>query len=105
MPALNWMRRRARGFSAPRAGIQPGIPRRKVMPHAKVVKKSIESPDETRAFPNGSGSVRVLGLGDQTVGYMQFKPGWRWSKDMKPVAGTESCQVDHHIYITAGRMV
>ena len=75
------------------------------MPHNKLVKKSIESPDEIRAFPNGSGTLRVLALGEQTLGYAQFRPGWRWSKDMKPVAGTKSCQVDHHIYFVSGRMV
>jgi hypothetical protein len=75
------------------------------MHHVKLVKKTIESPDEVRTFPNGSGSLRVLALGGQTLGYAQFRPGWRWSKDMQAVAGTTSCQVDHHIYFAAGHMV
>ncbi len=75
------------------------------MRNDKPIKKSIESPDETRAFPNGSGSVRVVKLGEQTLGYMQFKPGWRWSTDMQQLAGTKSCQIDHNIYFVSGRMV
>jgi len=74
------------------------------MHHDKAVKKSIESPDETRPFPNGSGSMRVLDLGEHTLGYMQFRPGWRWSKDIGPAAGTASCQIDHYIYLVSGRM-
>jgi len=75
------------------------------MHHGTLLKKTIESPDEVRSFPNGSGSMRVLGLGEQTLGYVQFRPGWRWSNDMTPAAGTTSCQVDHHLYFVAGRMV
>jgi mannose-6-phosphate isomerase-like protein (cupin superfamily) len=70
-----------------------------------IVKKNVEQPDEVRAFPNGSGFMRVVGIGNQAVGYAQFRPGWRWSKDMQAAAGTTSCQVDHHLYVLAGKMV
>jgi hypothetical protein len=30
-------------------------------------------------------------LGDVTLGRGTFEPGWQWSKDVKPIAGTESC--------------
>jgi hypothetical protein len=66
--------------------------------------KHIDSPDEIREFPNGSGSMRVLELGDETLGYATFNPGWQWSKDMKPKAGTDSCQVDHNMFVISGRM-
>ncbi|HEY3354129.1 MAG TPA: cupin domain-containing protein [Polyangia bacterium] len=71
---------------------------------ATVIKKSIKAPDEVREFPNGSGALRVMKLDDEDVGYGSFKPGWRWSKDMKAMAGTETCQADHHLYVLSGRM-
>jgi quercetin dioxygenase-like cupin family protein len=33
-----------------------------------------------------------------------FQPGWRWSEDVKPIAGTQSCQAPHAIYVISGRM-
>jgi hypothetical protein len=37
--------------------------------------------------------VRLPGA---TVARSTFQPGWRWSECIKPVVGTDSCQV-HHI--------
>ena len=68
------------------------------------VKKSISSPDEVREFPNGMGSMKVLELGHETLGYATFEPGWKWSKDMKSKAGTDSCQIMHNLYVVSGRM-
>lgn len=67
-------------------------------------KKNIASPDETREFPNGSGSMKILDLGAETLGYATFKPGWQWSKDMKPKVGGNSCQILHNLYVISGRM-
>jgi len=67
-------------------------------------KKSISSPDEIREFPNGSGSMKVLELGEETLGYATFNPGWQWSKDMQPKVGGESCQVTHNMYVLSGKM-
>jgi len=33
-----------------------------------------------------------------------FEPGWRWSNDVAPIAGTMSCQTRHLGYVTAGTM-
>ncbi len=56
--------------------------------------KSLDRPDERMSFPKGSAStVRV---GDLVVGRLEQQPGWRWSEQVKPIAGTESCQF-HHI--------
>ena len=33
-----------------------------------------------------------------------FEPGWRWSRDVKPIAGTDSCQTRHLGYTISGRM-
>jgi hypothetical protein len=52
-----------------------------------------DSADETRT-PDKT-RVDVVRLGDMTAARMTFEPGWKWSECVKPVAGTESCQVRH----------
>ena len=50
-----------------------------------------DSPDETRT-PDKT-RVDVVRLGETTAARMTFEPGWKWSECVKPVAGTDSCQV------------
>jgi quercetin dioxygenase-like cupin family protein len=68
--------------------------------------KSFEKPDETRPF-KAHGHIDVLKFngGDTTVGRGVFEPGWKWSKDVKPIAGTQTCQVAHTGHCLSGRMV
>jgi ketosteroid isomerase-like protein len=33
-----------------------------------------------------------------------FEPGWRWSTDIAPIAGTDSCRTRHLGYMVSGRM-
>ena len=35
---------------------------------------------------------------------MVFEPGWRWSNDVKPIAGTDSCEAPHFQYHVSGRL-
>ena len=65
--------------------------------------KSLESPDETRPFA-GKGKADVVNIGGGTVLRATFEPGWRWSENVKPIAGTESCQSPHLLYMLSGRM-
>ncbi|MEA2374934.1 MAG: hypothetical protein QOD53_1397 [Thermoleophilaceae bacterium] len=65
--------------------------------------KNFDSPDETRQF-EGKGHADVVNLAGQTVGRGRFEPGWRWSENVKPIAGTDSCQVAHLGYVMSGRM-
>ena len=51
--------------------------------------RSFEQPDEVRAFPNGR--AEILKVGGIEIGRLVFQPGWRWSNDVKPIAGTDSC--------------
>lgn len=67
------------------------------------VVKRFEQPDETRPF-EGHGKVDVVELAGHPVGRGTFEPGWRWSNDVKPIAGTDSCQVSHLGYVVSGRM-
>jgi len=65
--------------------------------------KNFDSPDETRPF-EGMGKAEVLNIGGQVVGKATFEPGWKWSNNVKPIAGTDSCQVSHLGYVLSGRM-
>ncbi len=69
---------------------------------ASMEKKSLDSPDETRPFAKGK--VEVVNLGGVTIGRATFQPGWRWSESLKPIVGTNSCQVFHTGYMISGRM-
>lgn len=70
---------------------------------AEMIVKSIESPDETRKFTD-HGWLDVIQLPGLQFGRATFQPGWRWSNDVKPIAGTDSCQVHHNGYVLSGRM-
>jgi uncharacterized cupin superfamily protein len=65
--------------------------------------KNFRSPDETRPF-EGKGQARVVELAGHTVGEGTFEAGWKWSENVKPIAGTDSCQVAHFAYVLSGSM-
>jgi Cupin domain len=65
--------------------------------------RSADSPDETRPFQAHGGAAMVHVAG-RTVGRGTFEPGWRWSQDVKPIAGTDSCQTAHFGYVLSGQM-
>ena len=64
--------------------------------------RNLDSPDEKRSFENGS--MNLVTVSGGTVGRAVFNPGWKWSNDVKPIAGTDSCQVSHLGYVISGRM-
>jgi hypothetical protein len=66
------------------------------------VTKSHDSPDERRTPPKTQ--VDLVRLEGFTLGRFTFQPGWRWSECIKPVVGTESCQLSHVGYAVAGRI-
>jgi hypothetical protein len=69
---------------------------------ASLTVKSFDSPDETRS-PDKT-TVDVVDLGGVKAARLTLQPGWRWSECIKPVAGTDSCQVRHVGMITSGRL-
>jgi quercetin dioxygenase-like cupin family protein len=69
-----------------------------------LTRKSFDTPDETRPFEAGMGELDVIHTDDGVVGRATFEPGWQWSKHVKPIAGTESCQAAHTCYFVSGRM-
>ena len=60
------------------------------------------SPDETRR-PDKT-QVDVVKLGANTAARLTLEPGWKWSECIKPIAGTDSCQVRHVGVVHSGRM-
>ncbi len=67
---------------------------------AQMQRKSLSMPDEERTIPNGA--VQIWEMGDFVVGKVTFNPGWRWSKDVKPIAGTEWCEYHHLAIVLEG---
>jgi len=71
---------------------------------AGMIRKSLDTPEETRPFEQGMGKLEVVNIEAGPVGRATFQPGWRWSKHVKPIAQTDSCQAAHLGYFVAGRM-
>jgi acyl dehydratase len=71
---------------------------------AQLAGKRFDSPDEVREFTEGKGRVELVDLNGHAVGLGTFEPGWQWSKNVKPLAGTDSCQVEHIGFVLEGRM-
>jgi class 3 adenylate cyclase len=64
--------------------------------------KSIDQPDEIVSGPGVA--KRIVDVGKTLVARVEYQPGWRWSKDMKPKAKTNSCQHHHQGIVLSGRM-
>ena len=71
----------------------------------KLVRKPLDTPDETRPFKENKGKAEIVTVGNIILGRGTFEPGWVWSKHVQPVAGTPSCQAAHTGYVVQGRMV
>jgi hypothetical protein len=69
---------------------------------AKTEHKEFSKADEVRIFPHGK--IELLNIGGGTVGRMTLEPGWRWSNDVKPIAGTKWCEAPHFQHIVSGRL-
>jgi class 3 adenylate cyclase len=68
----------------------------------RLQRKSFTAPDQVRQFPTGR--CDIVTLDEMTVGRFVFQPGWRWSKDVAPIAGTSSCQFRHLGYTISGSL-
>jgi len=64
--------------------------------------QSHNSPDEIRK-PDKT-IVEIVRHEDFTFGRFNFEPGWSWSKCIKPVVKTDSCQASHAGYCVSGSM-
>jgi ketosteroid isomerase-like protein len=64
---------------------------------------NLERDGERRPFA-GHGEAMLGSAGAMTMMRARFEPGWRWSNDIKPIAGGESCQTHHLGYVLSGAM-
>jgi uncharacterized cupin superfamily protein len=70
---------------------------------SQLVIKKFAQPDERRPFV-AHGHVDLVHLDGSSIGMAVCEPGWQWSKDVQPLAGTKSCQAAHSSYIVSGSM-
>jgi hypothetical protein len=68
----------------------------------KMDAKSFGVPDEVRKFDKGK--VELVNIGGATIGRGIFEPGWRWSKSVKPLVNTSSCEAPHFQYHVSGTL-
>jgi hypothetical protein len=67
------------------------------------VARSFEAPDQIER--TGGATYAVMEVGDVAVSRTVHPPGWRWSTDVRPLVGTERCQVRHLGMLLSGRLV
>jgi quercetin dioxygenase-like cupin family protein len=64
---------------------------------------NFNTPDETRPFAD-KGAAEIVALGEGSVMKARFEPGWHWTEHLGPIAGTETCESPHLLYVLTGRM-
>jgi class 3 adenylate cyclase/mannose-6-phosphate isomerase-like protein (cupin superfamily) len=69
---------------------------------ARLQRQRFEESDDVRVLEHGT--IAMVELGDHIVAHMALKPGWRWSQDLKPIVGTQSCQSHHLAFALSGRL-
>ncbi len=70
--------------------------------HTAITKRSYDEPDVRRTPPNAV--VDVVHLGNIASARLTLQPGWRWSESIKPIVGTDLCQVHHVGVVLTGTM-
>ena len=64
--------------------------------------RGFDAPDETRT-PDKT-RMEVVRVGGTSAARLTLEPGWKWSECIKPIAGTDSCQIRHVGFCQSGRM-
>lgn len=67
---------------------------------SQLISKRFDEPDEVISLRDLTG--QVVTLGETYVGRYVHPPGWRWSKDVKPLIGTPSCEYQHQGIVVSG---
>ena len=69
-----------------------------------LVRKSLDSPEETRPFEGGTGQLEVVNLDGRCRRPGDIPTGMEVVEHVKPIAKTDSCQAAHTGYFVSGRM-
>ena len=67
----------------------------------EVILKHFEAPDEIRRFPRGR--LELVTVGGAIIGRATYEPGFKWSVDVSPSAGTSRCYLEHFGLVLQGR--
>jgi class 3 adenylate cyclase len=73
-----------------------------VNPSRSVVRR-FDDADEHREFEEGS--LDLVSIAGVTFGRETLRPGWCWSKHVRPIADTERCEFHHVGYQVSGRWI
>jgi class 3 adenylate cyclase/quercetin dioxygenase-like cupin family protein len=68
----------------------------------KLRRKRFDRPDEVRTVEKAR--IELVELGDAAIGRTIFEPGWHWAEHVKPIVGTETCEVHHLGYVISGHL-
>ena len=68
----------------------------------QIHQKNLADPDSVMEC--GHGRMELATIDDMTVARLTLQPGWKWSESIRPMAGTDSCQVRHLQYVIRGRL-
>lgn len=63
---------------------------------------AFDHPDESRTFAHGRSDI--VRVGNSAVAQISLEPKWHWADDVKPLVGTDTCQVRHVGYLVSGRL-
>ena len=63
--------------------------------------KSFSNADEVNNDFNNA-RIDAVNVGGQRILQLTLQPGWKWSNDIKPAVGTDSCQATHLGVIVSG---
>jgi class 3 adenylate cyclase len=70
---------------------------------SRSVVRRFDDADERREFEEGF--LDLISIGGITFGRTTLRPGWRWSKHVRPLVDTERCEFHHVGYQLSGRWV
>ncbi|HEX4774887.1 MAG TPA: cupin domain-containing protein [Candidatus Saccharimonadales bacterium] len=68
-----------------------------------LTKKNFDTADES-THPADKVSVDIIDINGLKLQRISAQPGWKWSIDLKPVFKTDSCPVEHLLYMVSGKM-
>jgi len=68
---------------------------------SNMTKKNFDQPDDIMK-PAEKIQMATVMFSNVKVQRFTGQPGWQWSKDLKSVFKTESCPIDHVLYVVSG---
>lgn len=64
------------------------------------VKSFVDAEEINTSFNNAK--IEAVNVGGKRLVRLTLKPGWKWSEDVKPSIGTNTCQASHLGVIISG---